>query len=116
MEETTTRSLHKSLGMIRRKAVDLAQFSPVRESVLAEGQPLPLIIEPAADQVDLVEWANNNRPYIQQKLHKHGGVLFRGFAVRTAPEFQRVASALCGELYADYGDLPRESLAEKVYS
>ena len=54
----------KSIGTIRRKAVDLSHFNPVRESQVSEDQPLPLVMEPAADQVDLAEWARNNRDYI----------------------------------------------------
>lgn len=46
-----TVSVKKSLGSIRRKAVDLSQFNPIRESQLNDAQPLPLIMEPAADQV-----------------------------------------------------------------
>src|SRR5215472_1149593 len=114
--ERTTPSLGKSLGAIRRKTVDLSHFNPIRESVLSPDQPLPLIFEPAAEQVDLAEWIRNNRDYVQQKITQHGGVLFRGFGLTTAPEFQNVAAAICGELFADYGDLPRESLAEKVYT
>ena len=50
----------KSLGSIRRKAVDLASFNPVRESQLAPGQLLPLVIEPAAEQVDLADWIRSH--------------------------------------------------------
>jgi alpha-ketoglutarate-dependent taurine dioxygenase len=114
--ERTMPSMSKSLGAIRRKAVDLSHFNPVRESQLSQDQPLPLILEPAADQVDLAEWIRNNRAYVEQKLAVHGGILFRGFPVDGAPGFQRVAAALVDQLYADYGDLPRESLAEKVYT
>jgi len=78
VENTVTAK--KSIGAIRRKAVDLAHFNPVRESLVSEDQPLPLIIEPAAEQVDLAEWARSNRVYINGKLHQHGGILFRGCA------------------------------------
>lgn len=106
----------KSLGAIQRKPVDLANFNPVRESLLQEDQPLPLIIEPFADQVDLAEWARNNRQYLDQKRTQHGGILFRGFNLGTAQDFERVAGALCDELYSEYGDLPREGVAGKVYT
>ena len=59
MENTITAK--KSIGTIRRKAVDLAHFNPVRESLISDDQPLPLVIEPAAEQVDLADWARNNR-------------------------------------------------------
>lgn len=114
--ENSTASAKKSLGAIRRKAVDLAHFNPVRESQLQSDQPLPLMMEPAADQVDLADWARNNRDSIEQKLHRHGGILFRGFGLRNAQDFESVAGSICRELYAEYGDLPREGVAGKVYT
>ena len=62
----------KTMGIIRRRVVDLSHFNPVRESQVSTEQPLPLVIEPATDQVDLADWARNNREYIAQKLHLHG--------------------------------------------
>ena len=106
----------KSMGTIRRQAVDLASFNPVRESLLQSDQPLPLIIEPAAEQVDLADWARNNREFIETKLAQHGGILFRGFNLKNASDFEPVASSICGELYSEYGDLPREDVAGKVYT
>ena len=109
-------SAKKSLGAIRRKAVDLSQFNPVRESQTAPDQPLPLVMEPAADSVDLADWARNNRDYIEQKLHQHGGILFRGFALSTPADFERVAGSIYKQIYAEYGDLPREGVAGKIYT
>jgi alpha-ketoglutarate-dependent taurine dioxygenase len=106
----------KSLGNIQRKAVDLSRFKPVRESRLSDEQLLPLIIEPAAEQVDLAEWAGNNREYLEQKLQHHGGILFRGFSLATPAEFERVAAAIYRQIYAEYGDLPREGVAGKIYT
>ena len=115
MEKTITPG-KKSLGVIRRKAVDLAHFDPVCESLLNQDQPLPLLMEPAADHVDLADWARNNREYMEQKLFQHGGILFRGFGLSNAQDFERVAGSICHELYAEYGDLPREGVAGKVYT
>ena len=114
--ENTTPSARKTLGTIRRKAVDLARFNPVRESQLQPDQLLPLVIEPAVDQVDLADWARSNRETIENKLHRHGGILFRGFGLEDAEGFERAASGICRELYAEYGDLPREGVAGKVYT
>jgi alpha-ketoglutarate-dependent taurine dioxygenase len=115
MEKTITPA-KKSMGTIRRKVVDLAHFNPVRESQMNDDQPLPLIMEPAADQVDLADWAGNNREYIEQKLHRHGGILFRGFNLSTPSDFERVAGAIYKQIYAEYGDLPREGVAGKIYT
>jgi alpha-ketoglutarate-dependent taurine dioxygenase len=114
--EKTFTSPKKSLGAIRRKPVDLMHFNPVRESQLREDQPLPLVMEPAADDVDLADWVRNNREYIEQKLYQQGGILFRGFQLANAQDFERVAGSICRELYAEYGDLPREGVAGKVYT
>lgn len=103
-------------GDIRRKAVDLANFNPVKESLLQPDQPLPLIMEPTADQVDLADWARNQRDYIADKQAIHGGILFRGFGLKDAADHERVAGAICHELFADYGDLPREGVGGKVYT
>lgn len=115
MDRTLT-SPGKSLGAVRRKAVDLAHFNPTRESQVSPEQPLPLIIEPTTDQVDLADWARNNREYIAQKLHTHGGILFRGFNLKTPEDFERVAAGVYKEIYSEYGDLPREGEGGKVYS
>jgi alpha-ketoglutarate-dependent taurine dioxygenase len=114
--DKTINSPKKSLGAIRRKAVDLSHFNPVRESQSSPEQTLPLIMEPAADQVDLADWARNNRDYVEQKLHQHGAILFRGFNLSTPTDFERVAAAIYKEIYAEYGDLPREGVAGKIYT
>ncbi|MGA9568139.1 MAG: TauD/TfdA family dioxygenase [Candidatus Korobacteraceae bacterium] len=111
-----TMSPGKSLGAIRRKAVDLAHFNPVKESQMDPDQALPLIMEPAADQVDLADWARNNRDYIAQKLHAHGGILFRGFNLKTPQDFERVAAGVYTEIFSEYGDLPREGAGGKIYT
>src|ERR1017187_3971146 len=115
MDRTMT-SPGKSLGAIRRKAVDLAHFNPIRESQMGPDQLLPLIMEPATDQGDLADWARNNREYIAQKLHTHGGILFRCFNLKTPEDFERVAAAIYTELFSEYGDLPREGVGGKIYT
>jgi len=114
--EQSTKTPSKSVGTIRRKAVDLSHFNPIRETVGNPDQLLPLLMEPATDQVDLADWARNNRDYIAQKLHKHGGILFRGFNLKTAQDFERVAAGIYNEIYSEYGDLPRESAGGKIYT
>jgi alpha-ketoglutarate-dependent taurine dioxygenase len=74
-----------------------------------------LLIEPASGDVDLAEWAMNNRQLLEQHLLRHGAILFRGFGVQTVDEFEHTAEAICPELFGEYGDLPREELGGRVY-
>jgi len=100
---------------MRRKAVDLNATSLVNASPLEPGQTLPLVIEPAIGQVDLAEWARANSALIERYLLKHGAILFRGFGLDSVTGFERVCSAICPELFAEYGDLPREGVSDRVY-
>ncbi len=100
---------------MRRKAVDLNSANLVSASPLDPGQSLPLLIKPAIGPVDLAEWARANRELIENYLLKHGAILFRGFGLNSVADFERVCSAICPELFAEYGDLPREGVSDKVY-
>src|SRR5204862_6429497 len=56
------------------------------------------------------------KEFLETKLLQHGAILFRGFGVASAGEFERFASGLCqGELFGEYGDLPREAVGGRVY-
>jgi alpha-ketoglutarate-dependent taurine dioxygenase len=105
----------KNLKDIRRKAVDLSQMNMVTASTLKPGQNLPLVLEPAVENVDLAEWARNNRDFIETSLLKHGAVLYRGFNLKGPEDFERVATSVCSELFGEYGDLPRAGVAGKIY-
>jgi alpha-ketoglutarate-dependent taurine dioxygenase len=82
---------------------------------LGAGHTLPLVVRPAVDDVDLAAWAKDRRPVIETELHKHGALLFRGFAIGSVAEFERFAQAMCHELYGEYGDLPKEESGSKTY-
>jgi len=100
---------------MRRKSVDLTQLSTVQIRLLQPGLTLPLVIEPSEGDVDLAEWAAGNRQFIERSLLKHGALLFRGFSVNSVLEFEKFATSVCDELFAEYGDLPREQLGGKIY-
>jgi len=97
------------------KPVSLEPETLVKMSMLQPEQSLPLLIEPAFASVDLVEWVKNNRDLAEGKLLEHGALLFRGFNIKSVPQFEGVAQSLCSSLFGDYGDLPREGVSGKVY-
>jgi alpha-ketoglutarate-dependent taurine dioxygenase len=105
----------KNFTGIKRKALSLSPGEVIKTSYLRDGQTLPLVVEPAADQVDLADWAANNRAFLEEQLLKHGAILFRGFGLKSAADFERTSQSICPELYGEYGDLPREGVGGKVY-
>lgn len=103
------------LRTTRRRGVDLAQVSGVKTESLQPDNPLPLVLKPDLPDLDLAEWAETNRGFIEKKLLEHGAILFRGFSVNSVPEFEKFAGAVCPELFGEYGDLPRAGQGGKVY-
>lgn len=125
MKEATRRSIMKKAS---RKAAKLKRFIDVAPTPLSfsgdtmvhtepgiPGKRLPLMVTPRVDGIDAIEWARNDRDFISTKLHEHGGLLFRNFGLESAVDFQEFANAVCGSLYSDYGDLPREESADQIY-
>ena len=88
--------------------------SGVRAYTIGEGL-LPLVVEPVEDGIVLAEWNLANREWVEAQLLVHGAVLFRNFNLPSPADFERAAKAVYGELFADYGDLPRNAAGEKIY-
>lgn len=107
-----------SLGKtVRRNALDLSQESLVTEEQMFEGSQLPLLIRPRVEGVDLAAWAGANRSFITERLLKHGGILFRGFKVNTADEFERLIEAACDRLLEyNYRSTPRTRVSGNIYT
>jgi alpha-ketoglutarate-dependent taurine dioxygenase len=93
---------------------------PIRARLLG-GSRLPLVIEPLGREgrpvPALTAWIERNHEVLRHKLTEHGALLFRGFAVDGAPDFERVARAVDPHLKNDYlGTSPRNALTEYVFS
>jgi alpha-ketoglutarate-dependent taurine dioxygenase len=115
MEKLTDKPKMKSLKDFKRKALDLSQDTMIHTSTFQPGAKLPLVVTPAVDNFDLADWARTNRDFINSRLLEHGAILFRGFNLQTPADFERVAGRICSELFGEYGDLPREGVAGKIY-
>ena len=105
----------KRFKSIQPKAVNLAQRTLVERKYLGSDQLLPLVLQPAVEDVDLAAWAQDNRTKVEQDLFAHGAILFRGFALKGPEDFEQVAQALCPSLFGEYGDLPREKAGRHLY-
>src|SRR5437588_56518 len=99
-------------GMRRRavRATELVQTGFLSNN---EGR-LPLLITPAVDNVDVTGWCARNAADVERYLDRHGAILFRGFPLADAPEFEAVASTIAGELFGEYGDLPPEETGARA--
>ncbi|HZO73995.1 MAG TPA: TauD/TfdA family dioxygenase [Ktedonobacteraceae bacterium] len=101
----------------RRGEIDLTSFSLTKSSYLSPGQSFPLVVQPAISRVNLATWAASQRDYISTELAKHGAILFRDFNVDSPDKFEEFARSVAsgGELFEEYGDLPRDNPGAKVY-
>jgi alpha-ketoglutarate-dependent taurine dioxygenase len=101
----------------KRKIVRLSQEELVTTGDLKEGQQLPLVMRPNTNNVDLVEWAANNRAYLEMKLTERGGILFRSFNLKSLPEFERFVKAVSGDIL-EYNERssPRSRISGHIYT
>jgi alpha-ketoglutarate-dependent taurine dioxygenase len=87
-------------------------------SGLIEGEGgLPWVLKPRLPGFDLLQWARNNREWINQALDKQGGILFRGFDLAEVSEFSNFAKAFSGELlnYQERSS-PRKEVGGQIYT
>ena len=115
-------NVRKGMGGVGASSVikrrnPLSTDSLVKVSSLLEETDLILLIEPAIPGVDLVEWTNANIGYINQKLLKHGALLFRGFGLKGDDGILRYLNGQPFKLieYVERSS-PRKSIAKNVFT
>jgi len=116
MNEATSRTPapRSPLGATRRQ-VRVPSEDAVNIGFLPESPTTPVLITPAGPGVDLPGWLRTNREDLEARLLRHGAVLLRGFHAGSVAKFEQAASAICGTLFPEYGDLPREGESARVY-
>jgi len=120
VDDAAARSARKlskmsKLKQTRATAVSQLPHEQVRIRTLIDGQALPLVIEPLLGDLDPVHWALQARPWINEQLRTHGGLLFRGFNLPDAAAFEQFAQAIEPDLYGTYGDLPKNTSGKNIY-
>lgn len=98
-----------------------AEIQPPYDVSTLDGDPngLPLVVRPAGDPsvARLVGWLREHPDWVQERITRHGAILFRGFAVGSPDDFERVARAIDDELKNEYlGTSPRDALTPYVFS
>jgi alpha-ketoglutarate-dependent taurine dioxygenase len=99
-----------------RKSISLTHEGLVEAGYLPGGKSLPLVMQPAQADLDLAEWTRNNVTFVEAELLKHGAILFRGFNVDSAPQFEQCALAVAPDLFNENGEHPRTFVSGKVYT
>ncbi|HYW19651.1 MAG TPA: TauD/TfdA family dioxygenase [Nodularia sp. (in: cyanobacteria)] len=107
----------KNLG-ISRKSVKISPAELIHTSYLSDGQLIPLIVEPAVANVNLLEWASKNKETIQALLIKHKALLFRGFDINSPTQLDQFIKATSTGDLISYNDRssPRHEISGKIYT
>ncbi|MBW4428172.1 MAG: TauD/TfdA family dioxygenase [Nostoc desertorum CM1-VF14] len=106
-----------NLKTFKRKSITVSSDNLVTTHLLEPNQQLPLIIQPAVDGVNLVNWASSNRDWIEKQLIQNGGLLFRNFQVNSHSDFAKFIQAIAGELIEySYRSTPRSQVDGKIYT
>ncbi|MGA9772073.1 MAG: TauD/TfdA family dioxygenase [Blastocatellia bacterium] len=107
----------KKLPQSRRRAINLSRRELVTGDYFKTEQTLPLVLQPAVAEVDLSAWAEENRDFIESQLLRHGGLLFRNFALEAAEDFERFCISVSDNLieYRERSS-PRSRIMGRVYS
>jgi len=100
-----------------RRPVSGAPENLIKIEHVAEGQSLPLLIKPAIEGVNLIQWSQNNRQFIEAQLCKYGGLLFRNFDVKEVADFERFVQATSHELLSyQERSSPRSRISGNIYT
>jgi len=106
-----------NLTVTRRKPITVSSGAMIRTRYLNPSQSLPLVIEPAVDQVDLFRWARESRDFVQAQLLQHGAILFRGFPVSTVEQFHLLVQCIATEpMEYKERSSPRSQVGDNIYT
>jgi len=102
---------------VSRKKFKISPAELVKTELMQPEQPLPLVIKPAVDGINLVKWTASNRKFIETKLLEYGGILFRDFQIKSVPEFESFIRTISGELIKySYRSTPRSQVSDNIYT
>ena len=96
-----------SPAQIRRKPIEIR----------VDTETLPLVVGAESPDLDLVQWCEMRREWIEQALVRHGAILLRNFSVGSLEEFERVTRAVSPSLL-EYKErsTPRKSVGHDIYT
>ena len=100
-----------------QRAAEHPALQEINLSYLRPDSPLPLVVRPAREGVDLGLWAAANSNFIETYLLRNGAILFRDFGLATVEAFERLIETLSGPLLDySYRSTPRHIVSGRIYS
>ena len=101
-----------------RKAIKISPTKLIDQSYFVKEKLIPLIIQPAVANVNLLEWANKNQETIQAMLIKHKALLFRDFEINSPTQLDQFIQATSIGEAISYNDRssPRHEISGKIYT
>jgi alpha-ketoglutarate-dependent taurine dioxygenase len=98
-------------------AADYLSNKQITLGYLRPDSPLPLVVRPSVQGIDLIGWAACNRALIEGYLLRNGAVLFRDFDLSTVGQFEQLIKAAAGPLLDQSFRSPvGKILRGKIYS
>lgn len=79
-------------------------------------EALPYLFQATPDMGPLAAWTRAYRDLVDEKLHRHGAILFRGFHILNQEAFEEVARTMTQGLVAEGGEHQRLSGDSQVYT
>lgn len=113
----TAESSFSSFRSKPRTTVRLSQEDLARKRYLEGAGTLPLVYEASSSNVHLASWAAANRQEIEAEVDQHGGVLFRGFKVKSVEDFESFVEAASDKpLRYSERSSPRSQVSGRIYT
>jgi alpha-ketoglutarate-dependent taurine dioxygenase len=101
----------------QRKAIIASGQGLIKTEYIDKQTNFPLVIKPNVKGINLINWSQQNREFIETELLKHGAILFRNFDIKTADEFESLIAAICHEaLEYRYRASPRTQVSGNIYT
>ena len=106
-----------SIYQSARRASEHPALQQINLSYLRPDSPLPLVVRPAREGIDLGLWAAANSDFIETYLLRNGAILFRDFGLTTVEAFEHFIEAVSGPLLDySYRSTPRHIVSGRIYS
>ncbi len=104
-------------GRARRRSIGLTLENLIETRTLTPLGELPLVISPRVPGLDLAVWAADQRGFVEASLLRHGGILFRGFAIDQPQKLETFIHAISGEAleYRERSS-PRSAVEGRIYT